>query len=146
MPLIADITFTNSVNPTVFLVVLAFWLGLRLIKDRLDRTRITDYVKESDGTIIRISWSPLGRGWFGEKSDRIYEVTYRTSKGKTVTSTCKTSMFTGVYWTDGPAPVAKPEPQTIQCLSCGTTIPKRRESCPKCGWSYEQPETKSRSA
>ncbi|MBI5820615.1 MAG: zinc ribbon domain-containing protein [Verrucomicrobia bacterium] len=153
MPLLAETTyrvFGDLVTPGVsllwFLGAFGLWLGIRLIKDRLDRSRIADYVEQGGGSVVRIAWNPLGRGWFGERGDRIYEVTYRTRKGKTVTATCKTSMFSGVYWTGGPAPSVEPPPESIQCLSCGTSIPESRERCPKCGWSYEQRETKRHDA
>ncbi len=153
MPLLADTTyegFGQPVTPGVFLLcflgALGVWLGFRLINDRLDRSRIADYVEQGGGSVVRIAWNPLGRGWFGESGDRIYEVTYRTRKGKTVTSTCKTGMFSGDYWTGGPAPSVERPPEPIRCLSCGASIPESRERCPKCGWSYEQHETKSQDA
>ena len=41
-----------------------------------------------------------GRGWFGEKNDRIYEVVYYDSNGEQHLATCKTSLLSGVYWTE----------------------------------------------
>ncbi len=111
MPLLAETTFRLFGNPVSFgkfllwlIGALALWLVLRLIEGRFDRSRIADYIAQGGGTVVRIEWNPFGRGWFGERKNRIYEVTYRTRQGKTVTATCKTSMFSGVYWTGGAAP------------------------------------------
>jgi len=134
--------FGKPVSPAVFLLwflgALAVWLSFRLLKDRLDRARIADYVKQGGGVVARIVWNPLGRGWLGERGDRIYEVTYRTRDGKMVSATCKTSMFSGVYWTGAPAPNIEQSPESIRCLSCDASIPESIERCPKCGWSYER--------
>ena len=47
-----------------------------------------------------ITWQPFGRGWFGEKGDRIYEVEYTDRDGASHSASCKTSMFSSVYFTD----------------------------------------------
>ncbi len=145
MPLHAEVTF-RVFNQPVGLIgavgALALWFGIRLLCDFLDRSRIKDYVKQQRGTVIRILWNPFGRGWFGERGNRIYEVVYRTPKGKTVTATCKTSMFSGVYWTGGAVPSGVSASEAIQCLNCGASIPDNRERCQKCGWSYCQQEAK----
>lgn len=51
-------------------------------------------------------------------------------------ATCKTSMFSGVYWADGPAPMGDSN-EPSACLSCGTTLPRAHETCPKCSWTYK---------
>lgn len=66
----------------------------------LDKDRIAGYVGQRGGRIVSISWAPFGRGWFGEKGDRIYEVVYYDSDGAQHFATCKTSLFSGVYWTE----------------------------------------------
>jgi hypothetical protein len=88
---------------------LALILGSRLLADRMDRWRINDYVKSAGASVVAIVWEPFGTGWPGSKRERIYSVTYRTAKGSLVTATCKTSLLSGVYWTDGPAPFREPE-------------------------------------
>ena len=116
-------------------------VSLRVLVDKLDRSRIRAHVRLSGGEVLDISWCPFGRGWFGEKGDRIYEVSYRTKAGKTVTATCKTSMFSGVYWAIDTAPDSFPSDDSTssatECLSCGATIPESEACCPKCGWSYK---------
>jgi hypothetical protein len=84
------------------LVVLALvgGLGIWVFSMSLDKSRITDYIQQRGGRIISISWAPFGKGWFGEKEERIYEVVYYDQSGKQHFATCKTSMWTGVYWTE----------------------------------------------
>jgi hypothetical protein len=66
----------------------------------MDTDRITGYIQDRGGRIVSINWAPFGKGWFGEKNDRIYEVVYYDSEGNQHWATCKTSLFSGVYWTD----------------------------------------------
>jgi hypothetical protein len=80
----------------VIVLAIAFWLFAR----SMDRDRITNYVQERGGRIVSISWAPFGKGWFGEKEERIYEVVYYDKAGNQHFATCKTSMWTGVYWTE----------------------------------------------
>jgi hypothetical protein len=66
----------------------------------MDKDRIMAYLQERGGRIVSINWAPFGRGWFGEKNDRIYEVVYYDREGNQHWATCKTSLFSGVYWTE----------------------------------------------
>jgi hypothetical protein len=88
----------GAVGVFAFVIVMgiAFWLFAR----SLDKDRITSYVHERGGRIVSISWAPFGKGWFGEKEERIYEVVYYDKAGNQHFATCKTSMWTGVYWTE----------------------------------------------
>jgi hypothetical protein len=80
----------------VFIVVgIVIWVAFM----SMDKDRITAYVQERGGRIVSINWAPLGKGWFGEKNDRIYEVVYYDRDGNQHWATCKTSLFSGVYWT-----------------------------------------------
>src|SRR5262245_7830954 len=74
-------------------------ITLRLVADRLDRARIADYLRDRRAELLSCHWAPFGKGWFGERSDRIYEVRYRDRDGGLRAATVKTSMFTGVYLT-----------------------------------------------
>lgn len=82
------------------LLLVAAALGLRLIAGALDGSRIDGYFRERGGRVVSRHWSPFGRGWFGERSDRIYEVVYEDRHGQRRRATVKTSMFTGVYLTE----------------------------------------------
>ena len=57
-------------------------------------------IDERGGTVLYSNWSPFGRGWFGEQSDRIYGVRYLDKDGNEHEAHCKTSMWTGVYSTE----------------------------------------------
>jgi hypothetical protein len=87
-------------------VILLFFLGvaaviaIRLGAGSLDKDRIADYIRERGGRVISIDWAPFGKGWFGDKNDRIYEVVYYDGEGNQHFAACKTSLFSGVYWTD----------------------------------------------
>jgi hypothetical protein len=95
------LTAMEGVGPAVavVLVVLA-GIGIWMFSMSLDKNRITDYVEQRGGRIISISWAPFGKGWFGEKEERIYEVVYYDKDGNQHFATCKTSLWTGVYWTE----------------------------------------------
>lgn len=75
-------------------------IGLRLLAAVADHSRIAEYIQSRGGRVISIEWSPFGKGWFGEKNDRIYEVIYYDADGNQHFATCKTSLFSGVYWTE----------------------------------------------
>ncbi len=65
----------------------------------LDHERIGAYITSNGGRVESIHWAPFGPGWFGEKSDRIYEVRYVDNLGQLHDAHCKTSLTTGVYFT-----------------------------------------------
>ena len=80
------------------LVVVAVVL-LRVFADRLDRERIASYLRDRRAELLSCHWAPFGKGWLGERSDRIYEIRYRDRDGGLREATVKTSMLTGVYLT-----------------------------------------------
>ena len=84
----------------IFPIAIFIALVFRLIAGSMDGDRVADYIRRQGGVLIAKRWAPFGRGWFGEKSDRIYEVRYRDRDGNTHDATVKTSMFTGVYFTE----------------------------------------------
>ena len=94
-----------------FVLILLFGMlviGIRLLAGSQDRERITAEISKRGGEVIDISWSPMGKGWWGEKSDRIYVVEYRDASGVHRRAWCKTSMFSGVYFSpvdEEPAPM-----------------------------------------
>lgn len=81
----------------LFLLIIAATLGCRLIAGRWNRDRIWRYIAEKEGRVAKIVWDPLGPGWFGERSDAIYEVDYYDREGNHRRAHCKTSLFSGVY-------------------------------------------------
>jgi hypothetical protein len=83
----------------VVIGVIAVAFLFRLGAGSMDHDRVRSYIEEQGGQLLEIHWSPFGRGWFGEKSDRIYEIVYADREGRTHKATCKTSLFSGVYLT-----------------------------------------------
>lgn len=73
---------------------------IRLLAGGLDGDRVRAYIEDRGGRLLSSGWAPFGKGWFGEKSDRIYEVRYLDRDRNEHFATCKTSMFSGVYFTE----------------------------------------------
>lgn len=91
-------------SPAIFLALIPIGIGLALLirfaAGSLDHDRVRQYVEERGGKFIDASWAPFGPGWFGEKSDRIYQVRYLDHDGNEHEAYAKTSMWTGVYFTE----------------------------------------------
>src|SRR4051812_1446604 len=73
--------------PVAIIVALLF----RFAAGGLDKDRLRQYVEERGGQFIDASWAPFGPGWFGEKSDRIYQVHYLDHDGNEHEAFAKTS-------------------------------------------------------
>jgi hypothetical protein len=87
-----------------FILVIVLFAGfaivIRLMAGSMDGGRVAKYIASRGGKVLQSHWTPFGRGWFGEKNDRIYEVRYVDADGNVHEATCKTSMFSGVYFTE----------------------------------------------
>ena len=81
----------------VFIIVAVI---IRLAAGGMDQDRVRDYVASQGGRVIESNWAPFGKGWFGEKGDRIYEVRFVDRDGNEHHAHCKTSMLSGVYFTE----------------------------------------------
>ncbi|MHC4713861.1 MAG: hypothetical protein ACYTAN_11415 [Planctomycetota bacterium] len=77
-----------------FVILLRLWLG------GMDHGRIDRYIASRGGRILEKHWHPFGRGWLGEKESRIYAVRYVDADGNIHDATAKTSLLTGVYFTE----------------------------------------------
>jgi hypothetical protein len=84
----------------VFAVMIAVTVIIRIAAGGLDHDRIREYIEQRGGRILETNWSPMGPGWIGEKSDRIYNVRYVDRDGNEHEAHCKTSLWSGVYLTD----------------------------------------------
>jgi hypothetical protein len=96
-------TIMDSPAPFLLLVIpiaLAVGLFFRYFAGSLDQDRVKSYVEQRGGRFISAEWAPFGPGWFGEKNDRIYQVRYYDYDGNEHEAYAKTSMWTGVYFTD----------------------------------------------
>lgn len=83
----------------VFILFVIMALVFRLFAGGMDRDRVRDHIESSGGRLLEKRWAPFGKGWFGEKNDRIYEIRFIDSAGNEHEATCKTSLFSGVYLT-----------------------------------------------
>jgi len=123
----------------IFLLALGAGIAIRLVLHFVDKGRIKDEIESKGGRVISIRWHPFGRGWFFEKNERHYAVTYTDRSGAVVSTSCKTSLFTGVYWADGPK-LAEPKPRILprhRCSECGYAINTEWRACPNCGKATE---------
>jgi hypothetical protein len=76
------------------IILLRLWLG------GMDHGRIDRYIASRGGRVLEKHWHPFGRGWLGEKESRIYAVRYVDADGNIHDATAKTSLLTGVYFTE----------------------------------------------
>ena len=114
-------------------------IGIRIAMHFFDKRRIKDEVEAKPGRVVSITWNPFGRGWFFEKGERHYDVMYVDRSGQTITTACKTSLFTGIYWADGPQ-LSEPTPRIMSrhlCSKCGYSIQVEWRACPNCGKTTE---------
>ena len=84
----------------IFLAMVVEIICVRLASGSMDRDRIRAYIESQAGRLLDCNWSPFGRGWFGSKEERIYEITYLDREGNRHRATCKTSLLSGVYFTE----------------------------------------------
>ena len=82
------------------LIMLVLGVGWWLFSFYLDSGRIRSDIEMRNGRLVNKSWNPFGKGWFGEKGERLYDVQYIDSDGNMHNAVCKTSIFTGVFWAD----------------------------------------------
>jgi hypothetical protein len=109
-------------------------VAVRVAFHFIDKSRIQREIESRGGRILSISWNPFARGWFFERNERHYDVTYLDRTGTALSTTCKTSFFTGVYWADGPSIVDKPRVVSrLHCSKCGYSLQADWQSCPHCG-------------
>lgn len=107
---------------------------VRVVLHFVDKNRIQREIESRGGRVVSIAWNPFARGWFFEKNERHYQVTYVDRTGTAVSTTCKTSLFTGVYWAEGPSVTEKPRiASRLHCARCGYSLEADWQSCPHCG-------------
>lgn len=97
-----------------FILVVLIAVVIRLAAGASDHERINEEVARRGGTVTGITWEPFGKGWFGEKNERIYKVAWRDKDATHRTAWCKTSMLSGVYFSDetvaeSDAPIVVPD-------------------------------------
>ena len=103
----------NHGIPLVFIGFIVLAIVIRLLAGGMDGDRVRSYIEQRGGRLLSSGWAPFGKGWFGEKSDRIYEVRYLDRDGNEHEATCKTSLFTGVYFTEDRIVSYGDEPRSV---------------------------------
>jgi hypothetical protein len=83
----------------IFLVV-GFAILIRMVQGSSDKSRVLYYLQDKGCKLIEIHWVPFGPGWFGKHHDRIYEVRFIDKDGNRHHAFCKTSGWSGVYFTE----------------------------------------------
>lgn len=83
----------------IVVAIILVGLFIRLIAGSMDSDRIQEEIEAKGGKLISKTWSPFGKGWLGDKSDRIYEVIYMDKQANKHKAFAKTSLFSGVYFT-----------------------------------------------
>lgn len=78
---------------------IAFAIFVRVLAGVFDVWRIRGYISSAGGKVLACRWFPFGPGWLGEKRDRIYYVAFADRDGAEHRAYCKTSLLTGVYFT-----------------------------------------------
>lgn len=81
-------------------VIVILLIGLRVVAGDRDRDRIGEYVASQGGRLIGADWEPFGPGWYGDRRDRIYVVRYLDRDGNEHQAHGKTSLWSGVYFTE----------------------------------------------
>jgi hypothetical protein len=109
-------------------------VALRVVLHFVDKNRIQREIESRGGRVVSIAWNPFARGWFFEKNERHYDVTYIDRTGASVSTTCKTGFFTGVYWAEAPSMAQRPRTVSrLHCARCGYALQADWQSCPHCG-------------
>lgn len=105
---------------------------IRIVVHFIDKSRIQREIESRGGRVLSITWNPFARGWFFEKNERHYDVSYLDRSGARLSTTCKTSFFTGVYWAEGPSMVDQPRVVSqLRCAKCGYSLQADWQTCPQ---------------
>ena len=90
----------DEIHPFLILFFLvAATILIRLFIGQLNHARIREYIENNNGEVLGITWTPFGSGWYGERDSVIYQVRYKDGEGNVRQATCKTGIFSGVYFT-----------------------------------------------
>lgn len=81
----------------ILLALLAFRVGVHFI----DKSRILAVARRKGWSNIIVRWYPFAPGWFFEKGERHYIVSFNDKDGRSKSANCKTGLLTGVFWRDG---------------------------------------------
>src|SRR5882762_2410533 len=128
----------DNLVPVILLVGL---IAIALVVSKyfacLDHQRIREHVESSGGTVLNIVRN-LQSGWRRSR-DRAYDVRYKTRHDVTLTATCRTGVFSGIYWVSNMLPSGSDqipetsiEPELMECPACGWKITAQQTHCSRC--------------
>jgi catechol 2,3-dioxygenase-like lactoylglutathione lyase family enzyme len=100
---------------------------IRSLAGGMDRGRVEEYLRRRGAKLISASGEPLGKGWLGVKSDRIYRVLYVDAEGQERSAICRSSIWSGVYFT---------EDQPVRLAKMGATVMRDLPTSPPEGQSF----------
>lgn len=83
----------------MIVVAIVVALIMRLMHGDMDHVRLRQYIESNGGKLIDATWQPFGPGWAGSDKDRIYLVRYTDKEGASHQAYCRTSGWSGVYFT-----------------------------------------------
>jgi hypothetical protein len=117
------------------LIGLVAAIGVRVILHVVDKGRVHRELQARGAQVLSIKWNPFARGWFGEKGERHYDIVFKDRAGSTISTTCKTSLLTGIYWAEAPSNAEeKPRFESrLLCSGCGYALNAEWRFCPNCG-------------
>ena len=75
-------------------------IGIRIGLHYLDKKRIYQAAERKGWRDSTVEWAPFAPGSFFERNERNYLVVYVDQEGLTHEVYCKTSLMTGIYWSD----------------------------------------------
>jgi hypothetical protein len=82
----------------ILIGVIILAIIIRIIAGSMDSDRVKEDIEAKGGKMISKEWAPFGKGWIGEKNDRIYEVFYIDKDGNKHKAYVKTSLLSAVYY------------------------------------------------
>lgn len=82
-----------------FVALLGIAVGFIMMEGNRNRQRIREHIEKGGGRVLDIIWNP---------TEGFYDVRYQTQQGKVYEATCKTTVFSGVYWTGNAPPSGLP--------------------------------------
>lgn len=92
--------FLSHVNSNIGILIgfLILAILISIIARSRDSDRIKKDIESKGGTLISKERAPFGKGWIGERNDRIYKVVYLDKDGNKHQAFVKTSSGSSVYY------------------------------------------------
>ena len=87
---------------TIVYIILAIGLIIAIVSiaNVMNKKHIKKSIEGKGGKVLSIKLELLPKGGLFERNETYYTVKFINSKGKQIEAMCKTSMSTGVFWSD----------------------------------------------